>query len=254
VTVRRLFVSELADGGGVVELAEGPSRHVRVLRLRVGDRVVLFDGRGRTAEASLRSVGETVTCSAEAPVAVEAPKTWVALLLAVPKGSKIDDCVRMATELGADEVMLMHTERTVPKWDDKRTQSRLERLTRIASEAASQCERSDVPIVHAPKACATWLSEMSPQVVGVVFAARAEESLDLDGTPEQVWCAVGPEGGFTEAELSAFAEAGFSIASLGTWVLRVETAVSAALALVQDRLDGPRNLVDTQGQAIPPCD
>jgi 16S rRNA (uracil1498-N3)-methyltransferase len=254
VTVRRLFVSELPDRGGAVELAEGPSRHVRVLRLRVGDRVVLFDGKGRTAEASLRSVGETVTCNAEAPVAVDASQTRVALLLAVPKGSKIDDCVRMATELGADEVMLMHTDRTVPRWDDKRTRSRLERLTRIASEAASQCERSDVPIVHAPRACAAWLSEMPPQAVGVVFGARAEESLELDGTPEQVWCAVGPEGGFTEADLSTFIEAGFSVASLGTWVLRVETAVSAALALVQDRISAPRNLVDTRGPAIPPCD
>lgn len=220
----------------MVELGDGPSRHVRVLRLRSGDRVVLFDGKGSTAQAELQSVGNDVTCLAEAPIAAESSRTRIALLLGVPKGSKVDDCVRMATELGVDEIMLMETERAVPKWDDQRARSRLDRLTRLAIEAAAQSERGDVPIIHAPRSCAAWLPELPPKTAGVLFAARACEPLDLHGTPEQVWCAVGPEGGFTEAEVSLFEQAGFSVASLGRWVLRVETAVPAALTLVHDRL------------------
>jgi 16S rRNA (uracil1498-N3)-methyltransferase len=237
MTVRRLYVPDLPDEGGAVALAEAPSRHVRVLRLRAGDQVVLFDGKGRAASARLESVGEHVVCRAETPMATEARRSRVILMLAVPKGAKLDDCVRMATELGVDEVALMYTERTVPRWDPERSRSRIDRLTRIASEAAAQCERNDVPIVHGPQSCGAWLEAMPERARGVLFGARARASLKLDGTPEQVWCAVGPEGGFTDAEIALFEGAGFAVASLGTWVLRVETAVPAALTIIRDRLE-----------------
>jgi RsmE family RNA methyltransferase len=71
---------------------------------------------------------------------------------------------------------------------------------------------------------------------GVLFAARAQGALKLEGIPPQFWCALGPEGGFTDGEIGRFRSAGFSVASLGARVLRVETAVPAALAIVQDRL------------------
>jgi 16S rRNA (uracil1498-N3)-methyltransferase len=143
----------------------------------------------------------------------------------------------MATELGVDEVALMLTDRTVPRWDRRRERSRVDRLTRIASEAAAQCERNDVPVIHGPQPCAAWLDAMPGNAAGVLFGARAQGALTFDGTPEQVWCAVGPEGGFTDAEIASFEGAGFAVASLGTWVLRVETAVPAALTIVRDRLE-----------------
>jgi len=237
VTVRRLYVPDLPEAGGVITLAEAPSRHVRVLRLREGDQVVLFDGKGHAAPARLKSVGDEVVCQAERPRASETKRARVVLLLAVPKGSKLDDCVRMATELGVDEVALMLTDRTVPRWDRRRERSRVDRLTRIASEAAAQCERNDVPVIRGPQPCATWLDAMPGNAAGVLFGARAQGALTFDGTPEQVWCAVGPEGGFTDAEIASFEGAGFAVASLGTWVLRVETAVPAALTIVRDRLE-----------------
>ena len=237
VTVRRLYVPDLPEAGGAVTLAEAPSRHVRVLRMREGDEVVLFDGKGRAAPARLEFVGDEVVCQAETPRAAETARARVVLLLAVPKGSKLDDCVRMATELGVDEVALMQTDRTVPRWDRERERSRIDRLTRIASEAAAQCERNDVPIIHGPQLWSAWLEQMPSDAAGVLFGARAQEVLSFDGTPEQVWCAVGPEGGFTDTEIASFQEAGFVVASLGTWVLRVETAVPAALTIVRDRLE-----------------
>jgi 16S rRNA (uracil1498-N3)-methyltransferase len=239
MTVRRLYVPDLPEGGGAVTLAEAPSRHVRVLRLRAGDQVVLFDGKGRAAPACLESVGDQVVCQAEKPMVAEAKRSRVVLMLAVPKGPKLDDCVRMATELGVDEVALVYTERTIPRWDPERSRSRVDRLTRIASEAAAQCERNDVPIVHGPRPSRDWLEGMPEDARGVLFGARARGALKLDGIPEQVWCAVGPEGGFSDAEIALFEGAGFALASLGTWVLRVETAVPAALAIVRDRLDAP---------------
>ncbi len=236
MTLRRLYAPGLPDEGGTVVLSEASSRHVRVLRLRAGEPVVLFDGKGRAATARLESVADVVVCLSEPPVAAARRRARIVLMLAVPKGSKLDECVRAATELGVDEVALMHTERTVPRWDPERTRTRLDRLTRIASEAAAQCERDDVPIVHAPLPIPSWLEEMPATATGILFAARAEGSVTLERTADQVWCALGPEGGFAEHEILLFERSGFSVASLGTRVLRVETAVPAALAIVGDRL------------------
>ena len=237
MTVRRLYACQLPESGGLVTLDEGPSRHVRVLRLRIGDDVELFDGSGRVAQATIDSLGPPVVCSAAAPKVVDRQHTRVVLLLAIPKGATLDDCVRMATELGVDEVALVQTERTVPRWGQERARSRVERLTRIASEAAAQCERGDVPIIHEPRSLGAWIEQVPASASRVMFGARASERLDLSCTPEQVWCAVGPEGGFSDVERESFETAGFAVASLGRWVLRVDTAVAAALAMVRDRLD-----------------
>jgi 16S rRNA (uracil1498-N3)-methyltransferase len=238
MTERRLYAAALPETGGVVALSEAPSRHARVLRLKVGDEVVLFDGRGREARARIQNIGESeVVCQAEAPSETGPGDTRLVLMLAIPKGSKVDDCVRMATELGVDEVALMQTERTVPRWDSDRTKSRVERLTRIAGEAAAQAERSDVPVIHSPRPCHAWLDQVPPNALKVVFGARAEGRLgSLTEPPEEIWCAIGPEGGFADPELEAFRDAGFCVASLGDLVLRVETAVPAAVALVRDRV------------------
>jgi len=236
---RRLYAPSLPETGGTVTLAEAPSRHVRVLRLNAGDEVVLFDGRGREAAARIQTLGaDEVVCQADPPVDVGSRRTRLVLMLGVPKGSKVDDCVRTATELGVDEVALMLTERTVPRWDPDRAKSRIDRLTRIASEAAAQSERSDVPFIHPPEPCRAWLERVPANALRVVFGARADARLDaLAEVPEQVWCAIGPEGGFTDLELEAFRGAGFAIVTLGDLVLRVETAVPAAIALLRDRVE-----------------
>ena len=236
MTLRRLYVPNLPDEGGAVTLGEGAARHARVLRLRQGDEVELFDGAGRLANARIVSVAGFVECEAAAPVIADVRATRVVLMLAIPKGSTLDDCVRMATELGVDEVALMQAERSVPRWDESRARSRIERLTRVAAEAAAQSERADLPIIHGPASCPDWIARLPEDALGVVFGARAEGALRVTQTPEQIWCAVGPEGGFADDELAAFQRAGFVVGSLGRSILRVDTAVAAALTLVQDRI------------------
>ena len=236
MTVRRLFVSSLPANGGRVELGEAPGRHVRVLRLRLGDEVVLFDGEGREALARLEEIGREVVCAAQPTREGNRRLGRLVLMLAVPKGSKVDDCVRMATELGVDEVALVQTQRSVPRWNRGRAASKIDRLTRIASEASAQCERSDLPLIHGPEPLASWLERTPESAWRVVFDARAQARLESAPSPSsEVWCAVGPEGGFSLDELEAFSDAGFTVASLGPLVLRVETAIPAALSLVGDR-------------------
>lgn len=236
MTVRRLFAPNLPAEGGRITLDDAVTRHARVLRLRAGDEVELFDGAGRAAIARILSTGDTVVCDAARAVLTSTPSTRLVVLLSIPKGPKLEDCVRMATELGADEIALMQAERSIPRWDEARARSRVDRLARVAAEAAAQCERTDIPLIRGPRTCARWLETVPASARGVVFAARAEGALTLSGTPEQVWCAIGPEGGFSNDELAAFDAAGFAAASLGRWILRVDTAVVAALTIVQDRL------------------
>ena len=236
MTERRLYVAELPAHGGEVTLDEAASRHVRVWRLRPGDAITLFDGQGMQSDGEVLSVDESVTCLAEPPTQARSSGARIVLVLGLPKGSKLDDCVRMATELGVHEIALLQAERSVPRWDDRRAQSRVERLTRIAAEAAAQCERADVPTIHRPRTVEQLLTEVPPSSVAVVFGARAEGALAFTEIPEQVWCAVGPEGGFSDAEIGSFESAGFAVASLGPTILRVDTAVAAALAVVGDRL------------------
>ncbi len=236
MTIRRLHAPSLPDDGGLLTLSEGAARHARVLRLRPGDEVELFDGAGRAALGRVRSIGETLVCEASPAQSTDGASTRVVLLLAIPKGSKLDDCVRMATELGADEIALIQAERSVPRWDEPRARSRIDRLTRIAAEASAQCERTDIPVIRGPRTLAEWLDVIPSAAFRVVFGARVEGKLTLAQTPEQVWCAIGPEGGFSDDELAAFEAAGFMAASLGRRILRVDTAVSAALTVVQDRL------------------
>lgn len=236
MTIRRLYAPNLPPEGGRVVLGEGPSRHVRVLRLRPGDEITLFDGVGNGADARIEAVQERVACQAGPRFSTQGRSARLVLMLAIPKGAKLEDCVRMATELGVDEIALMRAQRTVPKWDRERERSRVDRLIRIAAEASAQCERSDIPIVHGPMPCEECLKRFPADAEGVLFGARAQGTIALGRAPREVWCAVGPEGGFADAEVLMFQEAGFAVASLGKWVLRVDTAVAAALTLVQDRL------------------
>ena len=237
MTARRLHVASLPPDGGPIVLDEAASRHVRVLRLRPGDRLELFDGLGRSAKARIESIGESVTCQSEPPRLTGVRHATLVLVLGLPKGSKLDECIRMATELGVHEVALMQAERSVPRWDETRAQAKLDRLTRIAVEAAAQCERADVPRIHGPRSCGELLGAFPPEARGVIFGARAEAFLEFGAIPEQVWCAVGPEGGFSDTELASFETAGFVLASLGPNILRVDTAVAAALTVIRDRVE-----------------
>ena len=218
VSVRRFFVPTLPEVGAELELDTGVRKHVAVLRLALGTRVHLFDGSGRLVEATLVEGGARI----ERELEIEVVEPTVALILGLPKGSKTDDIVRMTTELGVAAVHLASTERSVPEWKPKR----LDRLRRIAEEAARQSERLRVPEVHA----AAPLAEVIARANGSKYVCWARASARPALGPAPRWLAVGPEGGFTDDELAHMDHAGFERISLGSNVLRVDTAAVAAVA------------------------
>ncbi len=242
---RRLPHAPLPPQGGEARLSEETARHARVLRLRRGDRLVLFDGRGREADATvLRCDEREVRCLIDPPRPADSrPLPAVHLLVAPPKGERLDALVRMTTEAGVASIRLLHTERTVVRWPPDRATRKLARLERVAREAARQCGRVQCPTLAPPLSLSHAVEEMAAtagdrDALRLVLLPDAStwlhEALRLQNArstlPPDCWLAVGPEGGFSEQEARWFIDEGWTAARLGPHVLRVETAATVAVA------------------------
>jgi 16S rRNA (uracil1498-N3)-methyltransferase len=216
--------SELAPG---LVTVRGPEAHhmAAVCRVRPGDAVCLFngDGReypGRVIEATKRDV--TVEVTAALAVNRELPFRLV-IACALPKGDRAQFLVEKLTELGVSELILLETERTVvhPR------ETKLDRLERYVIEASKQCGRNVLMPVRAPRKWAEVVRDASLPAVRLIAHPGAGEVARPTG---DVVAAVGPEGGFTDAEGALAREAGWRSVSLGERILRIETAALALAA------------------------
>lgn len=227
---------------GIRELPGDVARYVaRVHRLRVGDELTLFDARARLEASAevVRADGDRVgvVVGEVRPASVVSTRavTWIH---ALPKGDKADAIVADATELGATRIAFVSSARAVVRLDPARATSRVARWTKLATEAARQCGRGDVPeiapvgawhdaIDAAPKDAERFcLYERAVEPIGPSLRGAVSSAAPL------VFC-VGPEGGLQEAEVRAAADAGFRIVSLGELVLRTETVCAAVLGAVR---------------------
>lgn len=236
---RRLFASSLPPAGGDIVLDPAASAHARVLRLREGDPVCLFDGRGKQAIGRiLQFEGENARCEAEPPERLGASRGRVVLVQCLPKANKLDVIVRMTTELGVSAIHLAASERTVPLVRPERIQARQDRLERVAKEAARQSGYENVPAIVPPaplsEVAARSLEEADPVDRWVLLPGAPR--LDGASSARAVWLVVGPEGGLTQRERDALHGQGFKGARMAVTTLRVETAAPVAVALALDRL------------------
>lgn len=212
------------------------SHHIAtVLRLRPGERVIVFDGQ-QEAEAELLTVSDhAVTARLVGPTRAAARRFSITLLQGIARGPKMDLIVRMATEIGLTVIAPVITARSLPDPGP----ARLERWRRIAREAAGQCGRADVPEVRPGASLPAALAALGPvdlfivpweqatRPVGQVIAGRAFVSAAV---------LIGPEGGLRDDEVDAARDAGAQDVSLGPLVLRTETAgVIAAAMLLYER-------------------
>jgi 16S rRNA (uracil1498-N3)-methyltransferase len=227
--VHRLFVeTELrADAG--IELPEAAAHHaVRVLRLRDGDRVTLFDGRGGEYEARLSVAGRgevTAHTGKRRDVERESPLR-VVLVQGVSSGDKMDFTVQKAVELGVAAIHPVLTERAVVRLNDERGEKKLAHWRRIAIAACEQSGRNRVPEISSPVALERYRAADGAKVL---LSPAATKKLSALATGS-LTLAAGPEAGFSQAEERLLERAGFVPASLGPRTLRTETAALAALA------------------------
>jgi len=223
--------------GAQVELPEQAAHHaLKVLRMKAGDSVILFDGRGgewlaeivgagRTAHAALREFNDR---DCESPLDVT-------LVQALPSGDKMDWVVEKCVELGVTTIQPVAAKRSVIRLSAERMTRRVTHWNGIASAACEQCGRNRVPIVAPVLDLPQYLaSAMAQNARRLLLAPQGNASLQALGKPlEPVIVMVGPEGGWEEGELQAAHAAGFTAAHLGPRVLRTETAGAAMLAAMQ---------------------
>lgn len=207
----------------------------RVLRLQGGDRFVAMDGLGHWWLAQLDGVGDRASLLESLPVANELPIP-ITLLVAMPKGSGMDDIVRQCTELGVHTLVPVVSDRTLLQ----PSAQKLDRWRRIASEAAEQSERQIIPTVAEPIPWAEALTLGNPEEDARYLCAARGNSVLLvnalaqrlnDEPPGSIVLATGPEGGFTQGEEELAIAHQFQPISLGRRILRAVTAPVGAIAI-----------------------
>jgi len=224
MTIHRFFVEAEEVAGDRFPLPGSIERQVRtVLRMGDGDRVVLLDGAG--SELACRLEGDACIVDERRPASGE-PAHRLTISQALLKGDGLEQVVQHGTEVGVARFRLVLTERCVARELSPR---RLERLRTIAREAAEQSERGVVPAVEAPVRFADALASAS------VLLFERHDGARLGSLPSPTEILIGPEGGFSPAEVQSATMAGLVLAGLGPRILRSETVAVAAAAVILSR-------------------
>jgi 16S rRNA (uracil1498-N3)-methyltransferase len=235
VAAPRFFVDGDLAVGRPVHLPAAVAHHARVLRLRDGDAVVLFNGRGGEFRGRLTAAGTGAELAAHDPVERESPAD-VTLLQAWIATDKLDWMVEKSVELGVARIALAPARRSVVQLAGTRRARRLDRLREIVVAACCQCGRNRVPSIEAFDDLANAFARCAGAGVSALMLqpGAAQSVYELARAASQAFAlAVGPEGGFEPHEVDAALRAGFRPAHLGARVLRTETAGVAALAAIQ---------------------
>lgn len=208
---------------------------LRVLRLRVGDALVLFDGAGTCADSELIAasprdcrvrVGTPRADHSESPLEVH-------LGLALLRGERMDIALQKACELGVARISLLDTERVELRLDARRLGKRMAHWEGVLRHAAQQSGRSRIPALDAPQTLAHVAARAALPAARLVLDPEGEPLATTTRPAAGAVLITGPEGGLAETELTALEAAGFERVRLGPRILRAETAPLAGLAVLQ---------------------
>lgn len=239
VTLHRFFLAPDGIAGEEVRFAEEQSRQLeRVLRLRVGDRVVALDSSGIEYEVTLETLGrQALGRIMTRRENIAEPRFSVDLYIGILKGSKFETVVQKGTEVGVTRFVPLLTARSVPAEPSDR---RMRRYQSIAREAAEQSRRGRIPVISEPVPVEEAL-KTAMQRGPAILLWEDEGDLHLMTIPlpvdaSEIAVFVGPEGGFTSEEVALAREIGVQTVTLGPRILRAETAGLIGPALLLARL------------------
>ncbi len=237
---RRFYAPPEQVEGSVVYLSEEEAHHLsRVLRLKPGDSVFVFDGHDVERECEITEISSK---SARLRVirtledAVESPSR-LTLAQAMARGEKFDLIVQKATELGVSRIAPLSTEHCDVKLSPEQAEKRLERWRRISLEALKQCGRRRLVELMPPLTVAEFIDSPAAASCDIlVFSERGGSPIASalkEAAGAGIVALIGPEGGWSDGELGLMEERGCRFVTLGPRVLRTETAAIAALSLLQ---------------------
>jgi 16S rRNA (uracil1498-N3)-methyltransferase len=237
-----LFLVDALPGGSTYTLG-GPEGHhaATVRRLRVGERLILADGRGGTATAEVTGVGRgSVDVVVVGRLFVDAPDPRLVVVQGIAKGDRGELAVQAMTEIGVDEILPWAASRSVTQWRGDRGHKARDKWAATAREAAKQARRPWLPVVAGDPDCSTKqvAARLSDATAAFVLHEEATDRLTAATLPSagDIVLVIGPEGGISDAEVDAFTAAGATPVRLGDSVLRTSTAGVAALSLLSARL------------------
>jgi 16S rRNA (uracil1498-N3)-methyltransferase len=234
---------DLWDPHGLV-LTDDEARHcTQIMRRTVGDEVVVFNGAGASAQCRIAAASRSrVVLSCENVRATPPPSVSISLLQAIPKAGNMELIIEKAVELGVNSIVPVFTERTVVKLDEKEAAKKREKWQRVALEACKQCGQNWLPRIDLPQPYSAVWDHLPAHDLRLIAALQedskplkeilARSRLSADPISLTVLIAIGPEGDFTPVEYSVARERGCIPMSLGTIVLRVETAALFCLSVV----------------------
>jgi 16S rRNA (uracil1498-N3)-methyltransferase len=239
---RRFLINSRSISNASAALDGELYRHiVRVLRLSPGDPLTLVDELGSEHDGVIDHVTRDlltvkISRSNHEPIQ-EGNGLRITVCQALPKGEKIDLILQKGTELGAHDFWLFGGSRSVARVREEQRVVKLERWNRIAAEAARQCGRRTVPAVRWYPAAAEAAAAATHDLRLILWEGertrRLKETLADTPAPGSVIVSIGPEGGFDPRETALFARHGFQSVSLGSRILRTETAAIAIVAILQ---------------------
>jgi len=237
--LNRVHVDTPLASGARVTLSGSAASHVtRVLRLRSGEALTLFDGRGGEYAARIEQGGAAVAVAVgeHRPIERESPLA-VTLAQGISRGERMDLVVQKATELGVARLQPLFTERSVVRLDAQQAERKHRHWRAIAIGACEQCGRNRLPELSPALTLAAFLEAQraSPPAghARVLLSPDGQRALEGCSALTSVSVLIGPEGGLTEEERQAALAAGFCALRVGPRILRTETAALAALSLLQ---------------------
>jgi 16S rRNA (uracil1498-N3)-methyltransferase len=236
--MHRFYISEKITGDTAPISDSDQFHHLKhVLRLKVGDEVSVFDGEGTEYHGALERVDrDQAVLRIQSRKPAPAQKLELAIACAIPKRSRLDDIIDKLTQLGVDTIIPLRTERAIVKLD-KNAGTRLERWKKIARNAAEQSQRNRLPLIppvmSLPEVLALSKNYGLRLVPTLAGDRKPLNAILAESRPARVLVLIGPEGDFTVREIGQAVDAGFIPVSLGTSVLRVETAAIAIAAFIR---------------------
>jgi len=242
LTVPRIYSPESLENKNSCALGEDNVKYLKkVMRLKEGDRINIFDGFGREYEATIKNFSaKSVLVNLGKAIPSVNRNISITLAQAIPKGKKMDTIVKSAAELGADMIIPFHAVRSVSHIVDEKNPLKQTRWQKIAHEAARASHSAYITEVTKILSFPDMLSRCSPKALKLIFWEEESRKTIKDVLTDDAleacrdfFIVVGPEGGFSKDEIEKTKEVGFFSVSLGKQILKVETAAASILSIIQ---------------------